>query len=175
MDQAGESYRELLEKEQRRRKIKMFRHSLGFTIMVAFVFYILFYYSIDIFWILVIVGILIYANYEIYRLIKQIKAFFSLDDELHYEEGEIIKYNARRKKTKKWIPIESVEEVYLNVEDRPNLLFVVYNEDGMKKADSFYKQRIKERDKFISDLEKRSLIVDKPVTFEELKIKVEGS
>ena len=175
MDKSVETYRELLDKEQRRRKIRIIRHSLGLTLMVIFVFLIVFLREIDTIWLVLMVGSIIYINYVIYKLISEVKTLYSLDDELHYEEGEIIKYNARRKKTKKWIPIESVEEVYLNVEDRPNLLFVIYNEDGMKKADSFYKQRIKERDKFISDLEKRSLIVDKPVTFEELKIKVEGS
>ncbi len=175
MVEAGEDYRELLKKEQRRRKIKMFRHSLGFTIMIAFLIYILYYYPMDTLWMLVLVGVIIYANYEFYRLIKQIKAFFSLDDELHYEEGEITKFNVRRKKTKKRIPIENVEEVYLNVQDKPNLLFVVYEKNGAKMADSFYKQRIKERDKFMADIEERSLIVEEPVSFEELKTKIEGS
>ncbi|MFW6064187.1 MAG: hypothetical protein ACOC8Y_01270 [Candidatus Natronoplasma sp.] len=175
MVDAGDDYRELLKKEQRRRKIKMFRHLLGFTIMIAFLIYILYYHPMDTLWMLVLVGVIIYANYEFYRLIKQIRAFISLDDELHYEEGEITKFNVRRKKTKKRIPIENVEEVYLNVQDKPNLLFVVYEKNGAKMADSFYKQRIKEREKFMADLEERSLIEDEPVTFEELKEKVEGS
>jgi len=175
MEKAGESYQELLKKEQRRRKIKMFRHSLGFTIMVGFLFYISFYHSLDYIWILIMVGAIIYANYEFYRLIKHVKAFYSLDDELHYEDGEIIKYNARSRKTKKWIPIENVEEVYLFVEDKPNLLFVVYEKDGAKMAESFYKQRIKQRDEFMKDLKESSLIVEEPVSFEELKTKIEGS
>ncbi len=175
MKDRDNNYEELLSKEQRRRKIKIFRHALGFAIMVGFLFYLAFYQTLDNIWILVMVGAIIYANYEFYRLIKQIKAFISLDDELHYEEGEIIKYNVRRKKTKKWIPIENVEEVYLDVEDKPNLLFVVYEKDGAKMADSFYKQRIKQRDEFMTDLKERSLIVDEPVTFDELREKVEGS
>jgi len=174
MDKSGESYRELLQKEQRRRKIRIIRHSLGITLMVIFVFLIVFLREIDTIWLILMVGSIIYINYVLYRLINEVKTLYALDDELHYEDGEIIKYNVRSKKTKKWIPIEEVEEVYLNVEDKPNLLFVVYNENGAKKADSFYKQRIKERDKFMADLEERSLIVDKPVTFEQLKAKIEG-
>ena len=175
MDKSGESYRELLEKEERRRKIRITRHSLGITLAVILILLILFLREIDTRSLIFLVGAMIYINYVLYKLISEVKTLYSLDDELHYEDGEIIKYNARSKKTKKWIPIEDVEKVYLNVEDKPNLLFVVYNEDGTKKADSFYKQRIKERDKFMADLEKRSLIVDKPITFEQLKEKVEGS
>jgi len=174
MDKSVETYQELLDKEQRRRKIRIIRHSLGLTLMVIFVFLIVFLREIDTIWLVLMVGAIIYINYVLYRLINEVKTLYALDDELHYEDGEIIKYNVRSKKTKKWIPIEDVEEVYLNVEDRPNLLFVVYNEDSMKKADSFYKQRIKERDKFMADLKERSLVVDKPVTFEQLKTKVEG-
>ncbi|MBS3782744.1 MAG: hypothetical protein KGY66_04605 [Candidatus Thermoplasmatota archaeon] len=175
MVDAGEDYRELLKKEQRRRKIRMLRHSIGLTLMAAFLLWLFFYGPRGTTWILLSVVGVLYIIYVLYRLINEVKTFFSLDDELHYEEGEITKFNVRQKKTKKRIPIENVEEVYLNVQDKPNLLFVVYNEDEMKKADSFYKQRIKEREKFMADLEERSLIVDEPVTFEELKEKVEGS
>jgi len=153
----------------------MIRHSVGITLAVVIIILLLVLREIDTRSLILVAGAIIYINYVLYRLVREVKTFYSLDDELHYEDGEIIKYNARSKKTKKWIPIENVDEVYLNVEDKPNLLFVVYNEDGTKKADSFYKQRIKERDKFMADLEKRSLIVDKPITFEQLKEKVEGS
>lgn len=175
MVKMGEEYQELLEKEQRRRKIKMLRYLLGIIILAIFVFYTVFYTTLDDLWLLLMVGAVLYINYELYRLIKQIKAFISLDDELHYEDGEVIKYNARRKKTKKRIPIESIDEVYLEVEDKPNLLFVVYNEDGTVKADSFYKQRIKKREKFMDVLEKKSLLADEPIRFEELKEKIQHS
>ncbi len=108
-------------------------------------------------------------------MFNQIRTFISLDDELHYEDGEIVKYNARQQKSKKWIPLESVEEVYLEVEGKPNLLFVVYIEDDIKRAESFYKQRIKGREEFMNDIEENSLLIKEPITFEELKEKVEGS
>ncbi len=175
MVKGGEDYSELLAKEQRRRKIKILRHSLGITLMVIFIILIVFLREMDRVSIVLVAVAVLYINYVFYRLFSDIKSMYSLDDELHYEDGEIVKFNVRSKKTKKWIPLENVEEVYLNVEDKPNLLFVVYEEDGSKRADSFYKQRIKERDKFLDDLEERSLIIDEPVTFEELRGKIEGS
>ncbi len=175
MVETGEDYKEQLEKEQRRRNIKILRHSSGLVIMALIVTWIFFTRPMETNWILLMSLGIIYVVYAFYRLLNGLKKLYSYEDELHYEDGEIIKYNPRIRKSKNWIPIENVEEVYLKVEDKPNLIFVVYNEGGIKKADSFYKQRIKERDQFMEELEERSLIVDKPISFEELKAKVEGS
>lgn len=175
MVKMGDDYKELLQKEQRRRKIKIFRHLLGMIIMIAFSIYIIYFSPGTTLWIILLFGSLIYASFELFRMFNQIRTFISLDDELHYEDGEIVKYNARQQKSKKWIPLESVEEVYLEVEGKPNLLFVVYIEDDIKRAESFYKQRIKGREEFMNDIEENSLLIKEPITFEELKEKVEGS
>ncbi|MEF8833020.1 MAG: hypothetical protein V5A66_05855 [Candidatus Thermoplasmatota archaeon] len=175
MVETEEDYQELLQKEQRRRNIKILRHALGLIITSVLVIWVFLTQPMETNWILIMAVGIIYIIYVFYRLLDSMNKLYSLDDELHYENGEIIKYNPRIHKQKTLIPIENVEEVYLNVEDKPNLLFVVYQKDDLKRADSFYKQRIKERDKFMADLEERSLIVDESVTFEYLKDKVEGS
>jgi len=169
-----DNYEEMLAKEQKRRRIKIFRHSLGFVIMVFFVFYIYFSDLADFYIRLILmIGAVIYANYELYRLIKHVKAFLSLTDELHFEDGEIIKYNPDFRKTKKWIPIESVEKVYFNIIEKPNSLFVVYKKDGYKFAESFYKQRIKDREEVMEVLKERDLIRRKSISFQDLKDEIE--
>ncbi|MEF8835480.1 MAG: hypothetical protein V5A76_04930 [Candidatus Thermoplasmatota archaeon] len=175
MVETEEDYQELLQKEQRRRNIKILRHALGLIITSVLVIWVFLTQPMETNWILIMAVGIIYIIYVFYRLLDSMNKLYSLDDELHYENGEIIKYNPRIHKQKTLIPIENVEEVYLNVEDKPNLLFVVYQKDDLKRADSFYKQRIKERDKFMADLEERSLIADESVTFEQLKEKVKGS
>ncbi len=164
------NYGDLLRKEQRRRKIKIFRHSLGVAIMVAFVIYTLFSDYFDYYIrLLLVIGAVIYASYELYKLTKNIRALFSLIDELHFDDGEIIKYNPNFRKTKKWIPIESVEKVYFNITDKPNSLFVVYEMDGNKFAESFYKQRILGREEFIETLKEKGLFRREPISFHDLK------
>lgn len=167
-------YEEMVNKEQRRRRIKIFRHLLGMGIMVAFVIYTFFsdYFEYYI-RLLLIVGAVLYASYELYRVVKHSRAFLSLTDELHFEDGEIIKYNPDSSRTKKWIPIESVEKVYFNITEKPNLLFVVYEKDGNKFAESFYKQRIKDRSDFIETLKEKDLLRRESISFQDLKEKIE--
>lgn len=174
MEIRDNDYEELLAKEQKRRRIKIFRHSLGFAIMVFFVFYTFFSEYFDYYIrLLLMIGAIIYANYELYRLIKHIKAFLSLTDELHFEDGEIIKYNPDVRKTKKWIPIESVEKVYFNIVEKPNSLFVVFEKDGDKFAESFYKQRIQDRKEFIEVLKEKDLLRRESISFQDLKEEIE--
>ncbi len=171
----GSEYQKKLGKEMRRRRIKIFRHVIGIILMaVLIIWVVLSDYSGTAWFLLIGLGIayIIYVNY---KLIKDVKTFFAYTDELHFEDGEIIKFNSALNKTKKRIPIENVEEVYFDIEDKPNLIFVVYSEKGGKWADSFYKQRIKGEEEFMEVLKKRSLVNEKRIMFQELKQKVEGS
>ncbi|MFP3872329.1 MAG: hypothetical protein ACOC55_05950 [Candidatus Natronoplasma sp.] len=166
-------YEEMLKKEKRRRKIRIFRHVAGIILMGAVVTFL--YLSIEgMVQIALMIGGILYILYVVYSLYKDASALFSLTDELHFQDGDIIKYNPDTRKTKKFIPLESVEMVYFNITDRPNLIFVVYDQDGWRRAESFYKQRIPEREDFIEAVKEEGLFENDPITFQELKEIVEG-
>lgn len=169
MVESTDDYQERLKKEQRRRKIRMFRHSFGLILTVILLVYLFLFTNYSQQWMLLIVGGTIYIVYVLYKLVKEVKTFLALDDELHYEDGAIIKFNVRLKKTKKRIPIENVEEVYLNIEEKPDMLYVIYMEEGNKRADSFYKQRIKGRDDLMYELEKKSLLKEESISYDRLR------
>ncbi|MEF8873707.1 MAG: hypothetical protein V5A88_03435 [Candidatus Thermoplasmatota archaeon] len=165
-------YEEMLQKEERRRKIKIFRHLGGIGLMAVVVIFL--YLRIEgAVQIALIVGAILYILYVLRALYKDASALFSLTDELHFEDGEIIKYNPEMRKTKKWIPLESVEKVYFNITEKPNLIFVVYTKDDWKRGESFYKQRIPEREKFIEAVKEKGLFENDPISFQELKEEVE--
>lgn len=174
MEYGNEEYQEKLGKEKRRRNIRIIRNSLGMSLMIIFAIWLYFFGPEEMYRMPLFAASVVIILYYIYKLSQELQVFYSLVDELHFEDGELVKYNPRLHKTQNWIPIESIEDVYFNVEDKPNLLYVVYSEDGDKKAESFYKQRIKDEEKVRKALEKRSLIVEEPIAFEELKEKVEG-
>lgn len=169
MVETSEEYQDRLEKEKRRRNIKILRHALGLLLSTLLVLWIFFTRPTDINWILIIGLVVIYILYSLYRLLKGMNELYSLEDELHYEDGEIVKYNPRVQKSKKWIPIENVEEVYFNIEEKPDMLYVVHMEEGNKMADSFYKQRIEGKDDLMEDLKERSLLKEKPISYDQLK------
>ncbi len=167
------NYEELLKKEKRRRKIRVFRHLAG-IILMAFVILFLYFRTEGMVQIALMVGGILYILYVLRALYKDASALFSLTDELHFEDGDIIKYNPDMRKTKKWIALENVEKVYFNITDKPNLIFVVYDLDGWRRAESFYKQRIPEREKFVEEVKEKGLFDNDPISFSELKEEVEG-
>ncbi|MBS3816719.1 MAG: hypothetical protein KGY76_04055 [Candidatus Thermoplasmatota archaeon] len=166
-------YEEQVQKERRRRKVKMIRHGLGIALMAFFILFVYFTWSEGFTRLVLMVGGGIYLAYVLYSLYKDASAMFALTDELHFEDGEIVKYNPQVSKAKKWIPIENVKKVYFNISDKPNLIFVVYKKEGIELAESFYKQRIQEREEFIEELRERGLFEKESISFEELRDEVE--
>ncbi len=169
-----DGYQELLGKEKRQKNIRITRYSIGLVIMVIFVFWLVFFGPTDMYRYAMLAVAIAYIVYALYRVLKGLNNLFSLTDELHYEDGELVKYNPKLRKAKKWIPLEKVEEVYFDIKDKPNLLFVVYRGKDGKKADSFYKQRIKDEEEFMEVLKEKSLISDESIKFEDLKKRVES-
>ncbi len=173
MVKTGEEYQDLLKKEMNRRRLVMLRYVIGIVVMIGLALWIIFYGERNTssnLLLIVAFGYMVYANY---RLVKEAKTYLAYLEELHFDDGEIIKYNPGINKTKKWIPIEKVEKVYMNIEDKPNLLFVVYREsEDYRRAESFYKPRIKDEEEFMDVIKKRSLLDEEAITFEELKEKI---
>ncbi len=169
MEVRQNDYQELLQKEQRRRRIRIFRHIAGIILLGILVVYLYLNWKGDTNDILLTGVAVLMILYFIYASYKDGSALISLTDELHFEDGDIIKYNPDISKTKKRIPLENVLQVYFDVTDKPNLIFVVYDQKGWKRAESFYKQRILEREKFIKTVKKEGLFNNEPITFKELK------
>ncbi len=171
-----DNFQEKVKKERKRRKIRIFRHVAAILIMAAYLVYRFFFdWDTGLAAVMLMAIAFLIIAYSAYSLYKDASAMSSLLDELHFEDGDIIKYNPNRKISKLRIPIENVEKVYFNIENKPNLLFVVYNSDIGKRAESFYKQRIRQRDKFIDMLKEKDLFRKDPILFKELKEEVEGA
>lgn len=173
--ESDDEYEELLEKELKERKIRIIKYIFEIVIMLGLSIYIIFWSPRDTPWLILLGFSVVYVIFVNYRLVKGIKTYLAYGDELHFDEGEIIKFNSVLQKTKKRIPIEKVEAVYTDIQDKPNLIFVVHQEaKDYKKAESFYKQRINNKEEFISEIEEKSILKDEPMTFDELKSKIEA-
>ncbi|MFW6040922.1 MAG: hypothetical protein ACOC85_03715 [Thermoplasmatota archaeon] len=169
-----EEYDELLKKELKRRRIKMFKNLLSIILMGGFALYIYYFergfeyrtiiiaFSIGY---IIIISILMVKRYLKYR---------SLTDDLLLNGKTIVKYNAYQQIEKARIPIESVEKVYWNIKELPNTFYVVFQKNGERFAVNFYKQRIEEKKKFLEIIKKKDLLYKKTISFDELKEDIEG-
>ncbi|MFP4050993.1 MAG: hypothetical protein ACLFVB_04560 [Thermoplasmata archaeon] len=162
-------YEELLEKEKNRRKSRMKKYQFG-VFIVAILIGVAFFINID--WtyrIILIIVIGFHGTILIYLIIKNLSLYYSLTDELKIEGDHITKYNPDQDKYKIWINIDDIENVYMNIEKRPNTFYIVYEEDGERRAEGFYKERIPEEEKFFSLMEERDLMKNERISFPELK------
>lgn len=164
-----EKYKELLEKEKGKRKSRMKKYQFG-LFLIAILFAVAYFINID--WtyrIILMVVIGFHGPIFIYLIIKNLSLYYSLTDELRIEGDKITKYNPNQDKYKVRINIEDVENVYMNIEKRPNTFYIVYEEDGDRSAEGFYKERIPEKERFFEQMEERDLIIEDRISFPELK------
>lgn len=164
-----EKYEELLEKEKNKRKSRMRKYQFGIFV-VAILFAVAFFINIS--WtyrIILMVVIGFHGTVLIYLVIKNLSMYFSLTDELRIEGDKIAKYNPDQNKYKIWINIDDIENVYMNIEKRPNTFYVVYEEDGNRSAEGFYKERIPEKKRFYIIMKERNLLIKERISFPELK------
>ncbi len=164
-----EKYEELLEKEKEKRKSRMKKYQFGIFV-VAILFGIAFFINID--WtyriiLMVIIGL--HGSILIFLVIKNLSLYYSLTDELQIEGDKIAKYNPNQEKYKIWIDIDDIENVYMNIEERPNTFYIVYEVDGDRSAEGFYKERIPDKEKFFEIIEERGLVKEERISFPELK------
>ena len=164
-----EKYEELLKKEMNKRKSNMKKYQFAIVI-VAILFAVAYFINIDWTYRIILMVILgIHGTIFIYLVIKNLSLYFSLTDELHIEGDKIVKYNPDQQKSKVWIKIDDIENVYLNIERRPNTFYIVYEEDGNRSAEGFYKERIPEKERFYDLMEERNLLIEDRISFAELK------
>lgn len=164
-----EKYEELLEKEKDKRKSRMKKYQFALFV-VAILFAAAFFINID--WtyrIILMVVIGFHGTLLIYLIIKNLSLYYSLTDELRIEGDKVTKYNPNQDKYKIWIDISDIENVYMNIEKRPNTFYIVYDEDGDRSAEGFYKERVPEKEKFFDLMEERDLIIEERISFPELK------
>ncbi|MFW5928687.1 MAG: hypothetical protein ACOCSL_05720 [Thermoplasmatota archaeon] len=164
-----EKYEELLEKEKNKRKSRMKKYQFG-VFIVAILIGIAFFIDID--WtyrIILIIVIGFHGSVLTYYIIKNLSLYYSLTDELKIEGDHITKYNPDQDKYKIWIKIDDIENIYMNIEKRPNTFYIVYEEDGDRRAEGFYKERIPEKERFFDLMEERNLVIEKRITYPELK------
>ena len=174
MEEPEGGYEELLGKELRRRKIKILRSLIGILLISGFAIYIYFFEPDFSHRWLVVIAALGYISIVGYLLIRKVAVYRSLTDDLILDEGTILKYNEDQQMEKIRIPLESVEKVHFNIKDLPHTFYVVYIKDGNKRAENFYKERIKDEDEFIEVINENNLVDKDPITFEELKEDIEG-
>lgn len=175
MKSSKEDYEELLNKEKRRRKIKIYRDVIGILIIGGFSIYLYFfghglsyrmiviYFSIAY---IIIVGILLFRKLAKYQ---------SLMDDLLIDKGDIIKYNALQRSEKTRISVDEIEKIHFNITDLPNTFYIVYKREGNAYAENFYKERIEHESKFYDLIEGKGLIDEEPISFQELKEEIEQS
>lgn len=174
MKDPDHNYKEDLKKEKKRRKRKMYGKVTGLIVMGIFLgvvtyyetrfYYLMFYYIAGF-------GYIFFLGY---KLMKDIGSYRSLMDDLLIEGDYIVKYNARIGSEIMRIPIDKIEKVYYNIDELPRTLYVVYKEDGYKRAEHFYKTRIEEKEKFIDSMEDRGLLKRETISFDVLKEKIES-
>lgn len=166
-------YKEDLEKEKRKRKTKIYRDILGISLMLVFVVVVSFYEQRYYYRMFYYIASIVYVVVISYFLLKRISKYRGLTDDLMLKDGDIIKYNSHQDKEKRRIPLEQVKNVYINIEELPRTLYVVYSKNGDIYAENFYKTRIKNEDKFFKAIEKRDLKREDSISYDELKEMIE--
>lgn len=158
MEKLQKDYKENLEKELKRRKMRIIR-DLGVVLLsIIFATYLFVFEgrtNVNMLLIIVLVG---YAVITLYGLRKKLKLYYSYYDELRVKKGHIVKYNPKKGRVVLRIPFESITGVYTNIKNMPYTLYVLYETDGENKGEGFYKTRIKDEDKFNRFLKKRDLL-----------------
>ncbi len=168
MERSLEEYETNLEKELKRRKVRMYR-DIGVLLLSAIFAVYLFMFgegsNVNILLILVLIG---YSMITIYGLKKKLRLYHSYFDELRVEKRSIVKYNPKRDKVISSITFDSITKVYTNIKKMPYTLYVLYETEGEKKAEGFYKTRIKDEDEFRRVLKKKDLLNEEDVSVDDL-------
>lgn len=167
-------YQEDLEKEKRKRKTKIYRDILGIILMVIFAVVVTFYEDRYYYRMFYYIASAVYVTLISYFLLKKISEYRGLTDDLLIKNGDIVKYNSHQDKEKLRVPIEQVKEVYVNIEDLPRTLYVVYTQDGETYAENFYKTRINNKDKFFEMIDERDLKKEDSISYDKLKDMIEN-
>ncbi len=158
-----------LDRELKMRQAKVWGNMLGMAIMLVFLVVIIFYPTEP--WIKVAL-IALFAIYMVIigsRLKDSLKQYYALNEELVIKGGHIKKVNSKMGVEIWEMPLDDIIGVFTNIEGMPNTLFVLFEKDGERGAENFYKHRIKDLDKFNMLLKKRGLLNESSVTLEELE------
>ena len=169
-----EEYEEQLDKELKRRKMHVFRDVGIVVLSVVFALYLFLFQersNMNMVLMLVLVG---YGMITIYGLRKKMILYYIYFDELQMEKGSIVKYNPKQDKIIIKIPFDSITGVYTNIKKMPYTLYVLYEDEGKKKGQRFYKTRIQNEDEFEKLLYKKNLIKEEYVDVEDLMDIIEG-
>ncbi|MFO7792257.1 MAG: hypothetical protein R6W73_04640 [Candidatus Saliniplasma sp.] len=167
-------YEEDLKKEKELRRRKMYKKIIVMVLMGSFIGVVTLYESRFYYRLFYYIAGFGYIFFIGYRLMKDFGNYRSLMDDMLLEGNSIIKYNTRVGTEIMRIPINKVDTVYYNIKELPRTLYVVYTEDGYKRAEHFYKTRIKEKEKFIDLMEDREMLKKEPISFDTLKEMIES-
>ncbi|MFO8110322.1 MAG: hypothetical protein R6U17_07385 [Thermoplasmata archaeon] len=164
-----------IEKEHKMRKLKIWRDVVGLSIIAAFII-LVFFYEMDL-WVrtaLVLLGA-VYLIYTMTKLKNSMKQYYSLHDDLVVKNGHITKVNSKIGRKVWKMPLEHVVKVCPNIKGMPNTLYVLFERDGKKGAENFYKHRIKNPEDVEKLLEERGLLEEKYISVDDLKRSIESN
>ncbi len=160
---------ESLSREKRSRQIKNFRDLLGIILMSGMAVFFWFYEKDPIPRKPFLVITIIYIAGAGFFLGRRFVKYISLSDRLKFEDGDIIKFNPKYGGEKFRIPIESVEKVYQSIEEYPEIIYVVYRENGDKMAQKFIKSNIYDEEEFLESLKEKDLLIEESISYRDLK------
>ncbi len=175
MASADGSYEENLAKELKDRKWSIYSDLLGLSILLFITIFLHFRFHMEneIIKLFLMIGLFIYILVFFLRLRKKLLEYHSYMDDLHFEEGHVIKYSSSRRKEVLRISAEDVKAVYTNIKRMPWTIFVVYRTEKGLAAESFYKKRVRDKKKFYDFAKKNDLMHSDYIDIEELKETVE--
>ncbi len=164
-----DKYKENLSKELRKRKIVIYREIVTLVALTVFAAVIYIFEDGTLLVYLIIFGITLYMAIVLFGLRKKIDVYHSYMDNLHVEDGHIIKYSSSRDKEVLRIPFSRIIDVYTNIKQMRWTIFIVYKtKDGLA-AESFYKTRIRDKKKFQKFVKENNLLNKDPIDIEELQ------
>lgn len=170
-----EEYESNLKKELKKRKHHIYRDIISMVLMLGFIIYIYFQALLTNLVMVTLILVIIYIMYSIYRLRKKISTYHSYMDDLHFEDGFIIKYSSSRDKEVMRIPLESIKVIYTNIKEMQWTMYIVYRTDEGYRAESFYKPRIRDKEDFYRFAKKNKLLHSEFVEVEEIQEIVDES
>ncbi len=155
------------------RKIKIWRDIFSLSIVGAFII-LSFVFEMRV-WVRTLFVVMggVYVVYLLFRLKNSIDQYYALTEDLIIKGGHIVKVSPKVGVTLWKMPLDNIIKVFPNVKSMPHTMYILFEKDGKKGAENFYKHRIKDPKKLEEIFKKRDVLDERYISLKELKRRVE--